>query len=87
MISPYASEIPESNDLITSYNSLGGDINADMDDLYPFESNDLNIELMNRLSLLISRNNEVYEAMLADNSLVVYDFIKSHYEIVSNINN
>lgn len=86
MISPYRNDIPNCSTLIDQYNRLGGDINGSMDDLYPFSTNELNTRLINNLSILSSSNCEVFEAMLAGNSIAVYDFIKSHYEIVIRMN-
>lgn len=52
-IRPYTNEVPQSNNLIDDYISQGGDINAEMGDLYPFESTDLNIQFMTTLNLII----------------------------------
>lgn len=81
-IAPYPNEVPESNALIDDYRINGGDINSEMGDLYPFDTHELNTELMTRLSHLIRRNEEVFEGMLADDIVMVFNFIKSINSII-----
>ena len=81
--------VPSTDSLLNDYRSNGGRINENMSDLFPFDEERLNLQLMTQFHRLFTIDvyNSCYNLMLSGDSLVVLNLIRDHYEIVLSIFN
>ena len=81
------SRIPSTDSILTDYRSNGGRINENMSDLYPFDEERLNLELMTQFNRRFTLDvyNSCFNLMLSGENLVVFNLIREHYDIVISI--
>jgi hypothetical protein len=80
-----SNNVPDCITLAQEYRLLGGDINTRMNDLYPFNDEDSNNLLFSRLNTFKERISVIYNEMLINNKIAVYNIYRDAYTIVSEV--
>jgi hypothetical protein len=80
-----SNNVPDCITLAQEYRTLGGDINTRMNDLYPFNDEDSNNLLFSRLNTFKERISVIYNEMLINNKIAVYNMYRDAYTIVSEV--